>query len=89
MLTKYFTILANLFYKCYKCLRMLVNAVANLTNVLRMKRKCKTLLTCLHKTHSVYFSLSYICKALTNKLIFLQIWNNIKNSSSFLWECQY
>ena len=28
---------SNLFYKRYRCLRMLVNAVANLTNVLRMK----------------------------------------------------
>ena len=35
-------ILANLFYKCCEFLSMLANAVANLTNVLQMKRKYKT-----------------------------------------------
>ena len=39
MLSKCFTILANLFYKWYKCLGMLANGVANLTNVLRMKQE--------------------------------------------------
>ena len=33
MVAKYFMILANRFYKLYKCLSMHANAVANLTNV--------------------------------------------------------
>ena len=39
MLAKCFTILANLIDKWYKCLGMLANVVANLMNVLRMKRE--------------------------------------------------
>ena len=39
MLVNCFTILANLFYKWYKCFRMLANTVANLTNMLQMKRE--------------------------------------------------
>ena len=51
MLAKCFAILANLFYNCYKCLRMLANGVANTTNVLGMKRECKTWVSYLHNTH--------------------------------------
>ena len=39
MLANCFMILANLFYKWYKCLRMLANTIADLTNVLQMKRE--------------------------------------------------
>ena len=64
-------ILANLFYKCYKCLRLLANVVANLTNVLGMKRDCKTWVSDLHNTHCGYFSLSYA--ALAPRRICLQM----------------
>ena len=66
MLAKRFTILANLFYRCYKYLRMLANAVADLTNMLRMKLECKILASNLHNTYCGCFSLSYICQALSN-----------------------
>ena len=49
---------------------MLVNAVANLTNVLRMKREYCAYVNNLHNTHFRYLSLSYICKLLFNELIF-------------------
>ena len=97
MLEKCFTILANLvykWYKClsckwYKCLRVLANAVANHRNVLRMKREHKTWVTNLHNTHCGCFSLSYICQALCNKLIFHQICTNCLHWSCILWKCQY
>ena len=73
MLAKCFTILVNLFYKWYKYLRMLANAIANLTNVLRMKRVQGAWVTNLHNTHCECFSLSYICQPLSNQPIFLQI----------------
>ena len=44
MLERYFKTLANLFYDCYKCLRILTNDVANLTNVLRMTQQHDTCL---------------------------------------------
>ena len=54
-----------------------MNAVANLTNVLRMKREhCAYAINLhnnLHNTHCGYFSLSYICQLLSNEFIFLQI----------------
>ena len=43
-----FMILANLLYKCYNCLKMLANVIANLTNVLQMKLECKTWVSNLH-----------------------------------------
>ena len=52
---------------------MPVNAVANLANVLRMKREHGGYVTNLHNTHCGYFSLSYICQPLSNELMFLQI----------------
>ena len=55
---------------------MLVNAVANLMNVLRMKQEHGSYVTNLHDTHFGYFSLSYICQPLSNELIFLQICPN-------------
>ena len=58
MLVKCFTIVAHLFNKCYICLRMLVNAIAKLTNVSRMCCKCKTLVSSLHTTHYGCFSCS-------------------------------
>ena len=50
-----------------------MNAVASLTNVSRMKQEHGANITNLHDTHCGYFSLSYICKHLSSKLIFLQI----------------
>ena len=57
-LEKCLTIIANLFYKCFK---MQANAVANLTIVLRMKRECKTSVSTLYNTHYGCFSLPFIC----------------------------
>ena len=37
----------------------------------------------LHNTHYGCFSLSYICQALSNMLIFLQVWTNCPHSLSF------
>ena len=48
MLEQCFKILENLVYDCYKCLRMLTNAVANLTNMLRMKQQHDTCVAYLH-----------------------------------------
>ena len=48
MLEESFEILANLFYDCYKCLRILTNAVANLTNALRVKQQHDTCVAYLH-----------------------------------------
>ena len=39
MLEECFKILENWYDNCYKCIRMLTNAVANLTNPLRMKQQ--------------------------------------------------
>ena len=36
-----FSIIANLFHKCYKYLRMLVNALVNITYVLQLKANAK------------------------------------------------
>ena len=47
-------------------LKTLANAVANLTNVLRMKREHKAWITNLDDTHCGCFSLSNICQALFN-----------------------
>ena len=68
MLAKCFTILANRFYKWYKCLRMLANTFANLTNVLRVKREHDACVTNLHNTYCGCFSLSYICQPLSSQL---------------------
>ena len=48
MLEECYKILANLLYDCYKCLRMLTNAVANLTNSLRMKKQHDACVAYLH-----------------------------------------
>ena len=48
MLEECYKILANLFYECYTCLRMLTKAVANLTNALRMKRQHDACVAYLH-----------------------------------------
>ena len=42
-------------------LQKLVNAYANLMNVLQMKQECKTWVSNLHNKHYGCFSLSYIC----------------------------
>ena len=44
--------------------------LANLTNVLRMKREHDAWVTNLHNTHCGCLSLSYICQPLSNQLIF-------------------
>ena len=73
MLVKCFMVLANLSNKWNKCLGMLVNAVENLTNVLRMNLEHGTYVTNLHNTHCGYFSLSNVCQPLSIELISLQI----------------
>ena len=50
----------NLFYEWYKCLGMLVNAIANLTNLLQMKQDHKTWLTNLHNTHCRFLFVLYL-----------------------------
>ena len=47
-------------------LQMLANAVADLTNMLRMKLECKIWPSNLHNTYCGCFNLSYICQALSN-----------------------
>ena len=47
---------------------MLTNVVANLTNVLRLKRENEAWVTYVHNTHCRCFSLSYICQPLSNEL---------------------
>ena len=47
-------------------LKTLANAVANLTNELRIKREHKAWITNLDNTHCGCFSLSNICQALFN-----------------------
>ena len=56
-----------------KMLKNACKSVANLTSVLRMKRELDTWVTNLHYTHCGCFSLSYICRPLSNQLIFFQI----------------
>ena len=53
-----------------------------------MKGECKTGVSTLHNTHCGCFSLSYICQALSNQLIFLQN-TNFPHSPCILRRCQY
>ena len=54
---------------------MLMNVVANLMNVLRMKQENDAWVANLHNihVHCMCFSLSYICQPLSNEFIFHKI----------------
>ena len=61
---------------------MLVNAVANLTKVLQMKREHSAYVTYLNNIHCGYFSLSYICQP-------PEFYENVKTNASESLQTSY
>ena len=65
------------------------NVVANLMNVLRMKRENDALVAYLHNIHCMCFSLSLIWQPLSNEFIFYKICTLCPYLSCILRKSQY